>query len=486
MPSQILIADDDAVSRDAASSILCEHGYEVSSVSSARELRHTVSAALPDLLLLDVVLPDVGGLEVLAQLKGDPRSRDVPVLMLSSQAREDASERALGLGAADYLRKPVKPRDLLARVQAQLRIRALLDRRRAALRAAEEELSRVREEAESRRKLVDILHEVTGDLAADEIYHLLARRVARALSLSRCSVILASRGDWTGVVATAFDDPALRNVSIDLTGYPEIRTALELGEPVLVEDVASSPVYDGVRAVWEAKGTKVPVRSVIALPFSLDQRQTGVFFLRRMLDEPPLTQDDVAFADEVIKAAVAAIQRARLLERTKTENARLEVLAHTDALTQVMNRRALMSRLSAEVDRARRYDSPLSLLMIDLDHFKQVNDTHGHLIGDEVLRETAALLQRTIRSVDVVARYGGEEFVVVLPETPLAGAVRFAERIRALIEQQEFGSLRVKCSVSIGVALFPDAGVDSVDDLLLRSDAALYRAKAEGRNRVML
>jgi two-component system cell cycle response regulator len=486
MPSQILIADDDAVARDAASLILCEHGYDVSSVTSAQELRHQVASTLPDLLLLDMILPDMGGLDVLAELKGDPRSRDIPVLMLSSQAREDVSERALGLGAADYLRKPVKPRDLLARVQAQLRIRALMDRQRAALRAAEAELSRVREEAETRRKLVDILHEVTGDLAADEIYHLLARRVARALALSRCSVILASAGDWVGVVATAFDDPALRNVSIDLTGYPEIRRALELGEPVLVEDVSTSSVYDGVREQWAATGTKVPVRSVIALPFSLDQRQTGVFFLRRMIDEPPLTTDDVAFADEVIKAAVAAIQRARLLENTKTENARLEVLAHTDSLTHVLNRRALMSRLSAEVDRARRYDSPLSVLLIDLDHFKDVNDTHGHLIGDEVLSETAALLQRTIRSVDVVARYGGEEFVVVLPETPQAGAVRFAERIRTLIDQQEFGSLRLKCTVSIGVAWFPSEGVDSVDDLLLRSDAALYRAKAEGRNRVMV
>ncbi len=486
MPSQILIADDDAVSRDAASGILCEHGYEVASVTSARELRLRVSAALPDLLLLDVVLPDMAGLDVLAQLKGDPRSRDIPVLMLSSQVREDVSERALGLGAADYLRKPVKPRDLLARVQAQLRLRALMDRQRAALHAAEEELTRVREAADVRRKLVDILHEVTGDLAADEIYHLLARRVARALSLSRCSVILASPGDWTGIVATAFDDPSLRNVSIDLTGYPEIRGALELGEPVLVEDVSTSPVYDGIRPTWAATGTKVPVRSVIALPFSLDQRQTGVFFLRRMLHEPPLTMEDVAFADEVIRAAVAAIQRARLLESTKAENARLEVIAHTDSLTHVLNRRALMSRLSAEVDRARRYDSPLSLLLIDLDHFKQVNDTHGHLIGDEVLRDAASLLQRTIRSVDVVARYGGEEFVVVLPETPQSGAIRFAERIRALIEQQVLGSSGIRCTASIGVAVFPGEGVETVDDLLLRADAALYRAKAEGRNRVMV
>ena len=156
---------------------------------------------------------------------------------------------------------------------------------------------------------------------------------------------------------------------------------------------------------------------MIALPFTLGKVQAGVFFLRRMVNEPPLTNEDVEFADAVIKAAVAAIHRAQLIETTKADNARLEVLAHTDPLTQVLNRRALTVRLTSELERARRYDSVLTLLMVDVDHFKRINDTLGHLVGDDVLREIAALLQDAVRSVDVVARYGGEEFVVVLPET---------------------------------------------------------------------
>jgi len=130
----------------------------------------------------------------------------------------------------------------------------------------------------------------------------------------------------------------------------------------------------------------------------------------------------------------------------------------------------------------------ITLLMIDLDHFKNINDTMGHLVGDDVLREVALLLQESIRSVDVVARYGGEEFVVVLPETPQIGAVKFAERMRERIEQTAFVApdSGVRLTASIGVASFPAPDIASVDDLFARADEALYRAKAAGRNKVYI
>ncbi len=165
------------------------------------------------------------------------------------------------------------------------------------------------------------------------------------------------------------------------------------------------------------------------------------------------------------------------------------MLAHTDPLTQVLNRRALTVRLASELERARRYDSVLTLLMVDLDHFKKVNDTYGHLVGDEVLREVATLLQNEVRSVDVVARYGGEEFVAVLPETSLAGAMIFAERIREHVAATPFASSLVeplRLTASIGVSSYPSATISTVDDLFARADEALYRAKADGRNRVCL
>ena len=128
--------------------------------------------------------------------------------------------------------------------------------------------------------------------------------------------------------------------------------------------------------------------------------------------------------------------------------------------------------------------------MIDLDHFKRVNDTYGHLVGDDVLRDVAQLLSDTIRGSDIVARYGGEEFLVLLPETDDDGAESFAERIRAAVEahvvQQDAGGAALRLTASVGVAVFPAARIESVEDLFARADAALYRAKADGRNRVRM
>lgn len=172
------------------------------------------------------------------------------------------------------------------------------------------------------------------------------------------------------------------------------------------------------------------------------------------------------------------------------DNARLEQLAQTDPLTQLLNRRALTERITAEMERALRYDSTLALLMIDLDHFKRVNDTYGHLVGDDVLRDVAKLLVDTIRVSDIVARYGGEEFLVLLPETDDAGAESFADRIRAAVEEHDFTDSgehpQLRLTSSIGVAMYPAARIESVEDLFARADAALYRAKADGRNRVRL
>jgi two-component system cell cycle response regulator len=335
---------------------------------------------------------------------------------------------------------------------------------------------------------VDILHEVTGDLSVAELFHLLVRRAARALGVSHCSVVLARPGDAQAVVVAAFENPGLQHLSIQLDRYPELKAALESGQPVLVEDLDTHPLYEGVRHVWGIEGIEVSIRSVIALPFTVDRGQYGVFLVRRTRDQDRFEPHDLEFAQAVINAAVAVIQRAQMVESTMADNARLEQLAQTDPLTQLLNRRALTERITAEMERALRYDSTLALLMIDLDHFKRVNDTYGHLVGDDVLRDVGQLLLATIRGSDIVARYGGEEFLVLLPETEEVGAVSFAERIRAAIDEYEFARggehPPLKLTASIGVAVFPAARIENVEDLFSRADAALYRAKADGRNRV--
>jgi two-component system cell cycle response regulator len=209
--------------------------------------------------------------------------------------------------------------------------------------------------------------------------------------------------------------------------------------------------------------------------------------LRTDRGERMLTREDVEFADIIVRAAVAAIRRAQALETTRADNRRLEALATTDPLTRILNRRALLDRLTAEVDRARRFDSGLCLLLLDVDHFKSINDTAGHLAGDRVLRQIATLLEDAARKVDIVARYGGEEFVAILPETSAEGATTFAERLRERIAAHDFDlgtGQPAHLTVSIGIASFPSVRVASTEDLFARADEALYRAKSGGRNQV--
>jgi len=488
MPNaHILIADDDAALVSTMSWVLKEHGYEVTATHEGHRVIPLMAQRTPDVVLLDILFADSDGTDILELIKADDRWRDLPVLMMSALPLEETAVRSLGLGAADYVRKPFRVRELLARIQAQLRMRAILRSAREALRETREALHRVQEEAEQRRQLMDILHDVTDELSGAEVHHLMARRVARALGLSQCSVVLAEPGTPPRVAATAYETGISQDFVLDLAKYPELQTALDTGRPVLVENVMESPLYRHVRERWAREGTQVATRSVIAVPFALEAEQAGVFFLRRNWTEPPLTAADVEFAETVVRAAASSVQRTRLIESTIADNQRLEELAHTDPLTRTLNRRALNERLGAEMERVRRYTTMVSLLLIDIDHFKTVNDTYGHLAGDDVLVEVAGMLQRMVRAVDLVSRYGGEEFVIVLPETGAAGAEAFAERLRELIEGHAFAQPRgapIRVTTSIGVSTFPGFGVESVEDLISAADQALYRAKSEGRNRV--
>ncbi|HEY0528779.1 MAG TPA: sensor domain-containing diguanylate cyclase [Gemmatimonadaceae bacterium] len=362
-----------------------------------------------------------------------------------------------------------------------------LEKLRAALRQAEAEVQRLLEEAAARGALVDILHDVMGSLSMGELFHMLARRLARALNLSHSSVIFAKSGDSHGTVASAHEDPQLENLQVELDKYPEIETALLSERPVLIPDIWHSDAYKSLREAWQDDGSVISVRSIIALPFRLDLERTGVFLLRRTAEKPSLNEADVEFAETVVRSAMNAMRRAHMVEVTQADNARLEALARTDPLTQLLNRRALLTQLHTEVERVRRYNAPLSIMMIDVDEFKDVNDTHGHLAGDQVLVEVALLLARTARSVDSVARYGGDEFVIAMPETGEAGAIAFAERLRDKINSHPFDIGKdkpLKLSVSVGVAEFPKPKVETAEDLLDWADRALYRAKAGGRNLV--
>jgi two-component system, cell cycle response regulator len=168
------------------------------------------------------------------------------------------------------------------------------------------------------------------------------------------------------------------------------------------------------------------------------------------------------------------------------ETADLHQKAITDGLTQVYNRRFFEERLKEEFRRAQRYDDPLSLVLLDLDEFKSINDRFGHQEGDRVLRDVAAVMRKSIRDTDVVARYGGEEFALLLPKTPLAGALTVAERVWKDVAVLKAGAPPVRITGSLGVSGFPNRSVSSPEQLFRTADDALYRAKRDGRNKICL
>lgn len=216
------------------------------------------------------------------------------------------------------------------------------------------------------------------------------------------------------------------------------------------------------------------------VPVVTDDSVVAVMRLER-LSKPSFTTDELRFLEAVANQTALALEKAKLI-------AFLENLSITDELTGIANRRHFEWRLSEEIERARRYQYPLSALMLDLDNFKQVNDTYGHQVGDIVLQQIAQRLKRVLRRTDFLARYGGEEFIVLAPQTPADRALILAERLRQVIAESPIpvsSNLQISITISIGVAVFPEHAQNG-NELVRAADEALYKAKQTGRNKVCL
>ncbi|MDX2015370.1 MAG: diguanylate cyclase [Myxococcaceae bacterium] len=190
---------------------------------------------------------------------------------------------------------------------------------------------------------------------------------------------------------------------------------------------------------------------------------------------------------ELVARVRRCVQASERVQRLSLERDQLKALSTTDGLTQLANHRAFQERLREEFRRAQRYDDPMALILMDVDHFKAINDTHGHLAGDEVLHRVAQALRGAVRETDFVARYGGEEFGVLLPKTHLAGALTVAERMSQALKAARAGADgAIRVTASFGVSGFPGRGVTTAEQLLKTADEALYRSKREGRNKISL
>lgn len=463
--------DDDESLALALGSVLEAEGLRASILMSARSLLERLDGDRVDLVVLDLALPDVDGLTVLEDLKRHPVHRDLPVLVLSASPPGDTTVAALALGAADFMTKPFRPAELLARIRAHLRTGRALKEAREAARSADQ--------------LADILAEITASLSPAEIYQALVRRIATGLKISRCSIVLDDQNGETATVVAAFENPALRHLTVELKRYPEILGPMETQAPLLIRDVPSDPFFAATREHWRLEGRIVPTTSIAAIPFRIHAQRPGVFFLRTTGDDDPLSEPDLGFATRVIAAAATVLDKAYDFEDAIRRQDEMRHLAETDPLTGLYNRRAFRERLERVMGRVQRSGSVLSCLMLDIDLFKHLNDTYGHELGDRVLVELAEILKREQRTMDVLARLGGEEFVVLLPETGLRGARIYAERVLRRVSGATLGTAEnpVQITVSVGIATYPDDRVTDPDSLLRLADANLLRAKADGRNR---
>lgn len=309
-------------------------------------------------------------------------------------------------------------------------------------------------------------HALGASLEAPALLAALLRETARALPMAdRIDAIVEIDGE---LVRYRFAGGTLSL----LPGDSRARTAAEASGPILLPDVADRE--------------RPEVRSRMLVPLQMYGETTGAL-IAESSEPAAFGPHELRLFDAIGGQAAAAV-----------ENARLYALANVDGLTGLYCRRYFDLRVSEEIERARRFGSSFALVMLDLDDFKRLNDSHGHVVGDRALREVAALAQRQLRGVDLAARYGGEELAFLLPRTSLADAHAVAERIRAAIAAHDFGGVRpplvggdstrpsggLTITASLGVAGWTEAGVDDPDRLVERADAALYRAKAAGKNRV--
>jgi diguanylate cyclase (GGDEF)-like protein len=322
--------------------------------------------------------------------------------------------------------------------------------------------------------------------------HALARRLARVYGFPRISDLVASataRLLGARVASTAIFDPLTQVLKVHGTfGYPSLlveHTRITPGEgiigavfrsglPLCVPDVRAHDDLLRIRPRYRTN-------SFVAVPVRAGQRILGVISATDREDDRPFTREDVSS----LRALAAPVALALSRELAVTEAEQYAHAAAIDPLSGLFNRRYLHVRLEEELERARRHQIPLALLMIDLDDFKMVNDRFGHLVGDTVLKEAAVILRRTVRMFDVCTRYGGEEFAILMPNSGAQSAATVAERIRRRIESYRFaepGLSALSVTASIGLAVSTAQLLPR--DLIERADQALYQAKTLGKNRV--
>jgi len=447
--ARVVFVDDTRLMRALAADALGDK-VRLECVESAEQALACLEREPADLVVSDLEMEGLSGLELLERLR-----RLYPAtafILLTAHASVESAVRALRMGAADYLRKPIEPEELVLLVERVLAAQRLLrenDRLRGAL------------------ETVDACRSLLHCVDPGEVYAAALDLLLSSLSRRR-GLVLFERVEIPGAdgfVFRGFDESeanALRRILVKHRGGGEVA-------PAVIREYRAAP-FDA-----ELRAAGLPGGVALAVPLRGEDAERGVAWI--FGDDDPFGATAIERAERVSDAAAIALANAERYARAKER-------AFVDDVTEVYNARYLLQQAENEIQRAQRYDKPLSVLFLDLDRFKLVNDRHGHLVGSNVLRRLSEVLKDCVRQIDTLARYGGDEFTILLVDTDHRTGLMIAERIRRLVADTLFEGENgepIRLTISIGVASYPDHGRQR-DGLLDLADKAMYRAKSLGRD----
>ena len=452
MTARVLIVDDIPANVRLLEARLTAEYFDVLTANSGREAIELCNRGDVDIVLLDVMMPEMDGFETCARIKANPKTHHLPVVMVTALDQPSDRVKGLNAGADDFLTKPVDDVQLMARVKSLVRLKTLTDELRARAMTGQQIA------IEDAARAMDSIATDAGRLLIIDTDQRHAERIKGYLTPTHHVDVLLNPADAVFQVAGG--------------GYETVVVSMALGE------------FDPLRVCSQMR----TLEQSRTLPIILMAEETDRPRVVRALD---LGVNDFIMRpverNELAARVRTQIRRHRYAAELRDSVNHTMAMAVTDEMTGLYNRRYFDRHLAIMLDKAREQGRDMAVMLLDLDYFKAVNDTHGHDAGDTVLKEFSARLRRNIRGVDLACRYGGEEFVVLMPDTDFHQAQGVAERVRQAVAERVFeidAGKGLAVTVSVGVAL-NESDMDTPEMLIKRADVALYRAKREGRNRVV-